>query len=78
MKYLIQTSEIYRVDSDVEAKTLIKEAKENSRFELKKYSSEMKQRKVRGEIADEWIQVTLVKMFNDPKEPIEEINISYE
>lgn len=77
MKYLIQTSEVYRVDSDNEAKELIKSAKEDHRYELKKYTSELKQRKSKGEIIDEYFQVTLVKSFNDPKEPVEEIEVTY-
>ena len=78
MKYLCEVTEKYRIDTENEAKTFIEEQKKESKYSLKKYSSERKERKVKGEIADEWMQVTLVKVFNDPKEPIEEIEIKYE
>lgn len=78
MKYLTEVTEKYRVDSESEAKAFIEEQKQNMMYSLKKYSSEKKERKVKGEVVDEWIQVVLVKAFNDPKEPMEEITIKYE
>lgn len=78
MKYLCEVTEKYRIDTETEAKAFIEEQKADNKYSLKKYASEQKERKIKGEIVDSWIQVTLVKMFNDPKEPIEEINISYE
>ena len=78
MKYLCEVTEKYRIDSETEAKTFIEEQKKDSNYSLKKYSSERKERKVKGEIVDEWMQVVLVKTFNDPKEPVEEITVHYE
>ena len=78
MKYLCEVTEKYRIDSETEAKSFIEEQKQNNRYSLKKYSSERKERKAKGEIVDEWMQVTLVKCSNDPKEPVEEINVVYE
>ena len=78
MKYLTEVTEKYRVDSENEAKAFIEEQKQNNKYSMKKYSSERKERKAKGEIVDEWMQVTLVKVFNDPKEPVEEITVSYE
>lgn len=77
MKYLLETTEKYRIDSETEAKAFIEEQKKDSSYALKKYSSERKERKAKGEIIDEWMQVTLVKHFNDPKEPIEEVTVTY-
>ena len=78
MKYLCEVTEKYRVDSESEAKAFIEEQKQNNAYSMKKYSSELKERKQKGEIVDQWYQVTLVKTFNDPKDPIEEIAVSYE
>ena len=78
MKYLCEVTEKYRIDTEAEAKTFIEEQKKESRYALKKYASELKERKQKGEIVDSWYQVTLVKTFNDPKEPFEEITVSYE
>lgn len=77
MKYLLETTEKYRIDSENEAKAFIEEQKKDSSYSLKKYSSERKERKAKGEIVDEWMQVTLVKQFNDPKDPMEEVTITY-
>jgi len=78
MKFLVSTTEVFRVDSDEEAKKLIEEAKASSMFELGKYSSEYKVRKSKGEIIDEYYKVTLVKKFNDEKEPSQHIKPVYE
>lgn len=78
MKYLCEVTEKYRIDTESEAKAFIEEQKKSENYSIKKYSSERKERKIKGEIVDEWMQVTLVKIFNDPKEPVEEITVSYE
>ena len=77
MKYLCEVTEKYRIDSENEAKSFIEEQKKENRYALKKYSSELKERKQKGEIVDSWYQVVLVKSFNDPKEPVEEIEVTY-
>ena len=77
MKYLCEVTEKYRIDNENEAKTFIEEQKKENRYALKKYSSELKERKQKGEIVDSWYQVVLVKSFNDPKEPVEEIEVTY-
>ena len=69
MKYLIQTVETYRVDKEDEAKRMIEEAKSDNHFILKKYSSEYKEKKQKGEIIDTYYKVTLTKAFTDEKEP---------
>lgn len=78
MRYLCEVTEKYRIDTENEAKIFIEEQKKDNKYALKKYASELKERKAKGEIVDSWYQVTLVKSFNDPKEPVEEITVSYE
>ena len=78
MKYLCEVTEKYRIDSESETKAFIEEQKKDNRYNLKKYASELKERKVKSEIVDSWYQVTLVKVFNDPKEPVEEVEVKYE
>ena len=51
MKYLIEATEIYRVDSESEANALLEEAK--SEGNLSKYSCVHKERKSKGEVIDE-------------------------
>lgn len=77
-KYLITTSETYRVDSEPQAKQLIEEAQKSSQFDLVKYNCEYKTQKAKGEIVDAWYRVTLVKSFEEEKEPIYDTKIIYE
>ena len=77
-KYLINVVETYRVDSEDEAARLIEDAKASSQYSLAKYSSVYKERKQKGEVIDAWHRVTLHKQFEDEKEPIGSVEISYE
>lgn len=77
MKYLIQTVETYRVDKEDEAKRMIEEAKSDNHFILKKYSSEYKEKKQKGEVISTYYKVTLTKAFTDEKEPEFRTEISY-
>ena len=77
MEYLVSTTEVYRVDDEASATSLIEKAKHDSMYELAKYSSVKKGKKQKGEIIDEWYQVSLTKKFNDEKDPISVVNIKY-
>lgn len=70
-KYLIKRVETYRVDSEEEAKDFIEKNKKANEYTLTKYASEHKEKKAKGEVVDEWIRVTLTKVFNEEAEPIE-------
>lgn len=76
-KYLLNVTEVYRADTDFEAQKLIEEAKADGRYVLVKYSTQKKERKQKGEIVDEYYKVSLVKAFDDEKEPCGETSISY-
>jgi hypothetical protein len=78
MNYLISTTEVYRVADEEQAKQLIEDAKNDSNYELVKYSATKKDKKEKGEVVDEWIHVSLVKNFNLEKEPDRYIEINYE
>lgn len=77
-KYLIKTTEEHRADSASEAEALINAAKADTRYELTKYSSVYKERKQKGEVIDSYFIVTLVKTFDDPRNPCGEASISYQ
>ena len=77
-KYLISVTETYRVDTEAEAAVLIDEAKKDNKYDLKKYTSQKKERKQKGDVVDEWVRFTVTKVFNEEKEPESIINISYE
>lgn len=76
-KYLINTVETYRVDSEGEAAALIEEAKKSNKYTLSKYSSVYKERKQKGEVIDAWYRVSLTKVFDDEKEPIGSTTVEY-
>ena len=76
-KYLCQTQEIYRVDSEAEAANLIEAAKKDNTFTLLKSSTEYKTIKAKGEIVDECWKTTLVKHFTDLKEPDCTVSVDY-
>jgi hypothetical protein len=78
-KYLIQTTEIYRADTENEVKTLIEDAKSAREYTLSKYSSEKKDIKVKGEgVVGEYYKVSLTKIFTDIKEPVVQAEVTYE
>ena len=76
-KYLIETTEVYRVNTESAATELIEAAKRDPQYVLKKYTSVKKEKKAKGEIIDEWIRVTLVKTFDDEKDPLGETVVEY-
>lgn len=76
-KYLIKTTEVYRCDSEEEAKNLIEEAKKNHIYTVTKNSSEIRTIKQKGEVVEEWRRVTITKEFTSEKEPSESIEIHY-
>lgn len=75
MAYLIETTEIYRVDSESEAKTLIEKAKKSSI--VSKYSCVHKEKKQKGEVVDDWFRVTITKFWTNEKEPDSCTTVSY-
>lgn len=78
MKYLLETTESYRVDSEAAAQEIIEKAKTSNEYLLMRYTTIYKEKKVKGEVEDSWYKVTLVKKFTDEKEPDGSIEINYE
>ena len=72
-KHLIQVQEVYRVDSEPEATALIEEAKNDGKYDLTKYQCERKETK-----EDEYFKLTMVKTFDNIKDPIGSAEIVYE
>ena len=76
-KYLITTTETYRVDSESQVEAILEEAKNDSNYTLVKYSSQYKEKKEKGEVVDYWYRLTLTKAFTDEKEPDRDVQITY-
>lgn len=77
MRYLTKVVETYRLSSEREVETFLKELKEDDRFTIAKYSSQKKEKKAKGEIIDEWIRFEITKLFNEEAEPDSEIEVDY-
>lgn len=77
MKFLLTTVESHRVDTEGEADALIQAAKEDNSFVLKKYDRAFKEKKLKGEVVDSWFVVKLTKEFNNEKEPVADVSITY-
>lgn len=76
--YLIKTTEVYRCDTEQEAKNLIEDAKQSSLYTVTKSSSEIRTLKQKGEIVDEWRRITITKAFAEEKEPYGQVYVSYD
>lgn len=77
-KYLITATEVYRVSTQSEVDSIIEKAKNDDSFQLVKYNCEYKERKAKGEIIDDWYKLTLIKSFNDEKDPERYVEVTYE
>ena len=78
MKYLVSTQEVYRVGTVEEVERLHEELKNDPKFSLGAFSYKYKCQKQKGEIIDEWQQVTVKKIFNEEKDPCTQVEINYE
>ena len=68
MKYLISKTEIYRCDSEAEAKAFIEDLKDEGLCVVSS-TIQMKERKQKGDVVDEWIRLTVKTVYNDEKDP---------
>ena len=75
MKYLIETTEVYRVDNEDEIKNVVEEAKRTSTVVKHNYTYKCK--KKNHEIVDEWYKVSITKKWDDEKEPCGSTKVSY-
>lgn len=78
MKYLVSTTEVYRVENMEAVEALQEEVNSDGRYEVASFSYKAKNKKLKGEIIDEWYQVTIKKVFNDEKDPYTSVTVKYE
>ena len=76
-KYLINTKETYRVDSEDEVEAILEEAKNSKEYDLNKYDCTYKESKQKGEVVDSWFRLTLTKVFTSEKEPTRLMEANY-
>ena len=78
MRYLLSVTETYRVPTVEDAKQLHDEMLHDPNFELTAYSYKQKQIKTKGQVVEEYQVVTAKKMFNEEKDPVSSVTVSYE
>ena len=78
MKYLINTTEVYRLDSMEAVEALQEAVKADNRYEVSSFTYKAKCKKQKGEIIDEWYQVSIKKVFNDESDPASNVDVNYE
>lgn len=77
MKYLVKTTETYRVNTVAEVEQLHQALREEKHSTLSAFNYKTKYIKEKGEIIEEYQLVVATRIFNDEKEPINDIQISY-
>lgn len=78
MKYLLATTEVYRVETVEEVEALHEELKKDTMFSLLSFGYKTKEIKEKGEVVETYQLITVKKCFNEEKFPTDEININYE
>lgn len=78
MKYLLTSTDTYRVETVPEVEKLHDELIASHDFTLTAFSYKTKPIKVKGEQVGEYQVVTAKKVFNDEKDPERYLNIIYE
>lgn len=68
-KYLINTVETFRVDSESEAKQFIEDMSDCG-GEIVKHSIEYKEQKSKGEVVQSWYRLVVKIQYNEEKEPL--------
>lgn len=77
MTHLIKVTNVYRVPTVQDALNLRKEIEENTPGELTTFKYTTKQIKAKGEIVEEYQQVSATIVFDDEKEPVSEVREHY-
>lgn len=78
MKFLICSTDTYRVNTVKEVEQLHEDLKQNPAFILASFSYKTKYIKEKGEIVEEYQLVQAKKIFADEKEPGSDVSIIYE
>lgn len=68
MKYLINSTDVYRVDTVKEVEAFHEELINDNHFTLASFGYKTKQVKQKGVVIDEYQLVTVKKIFNDEKD----------
>ena len=78
MNYLISVVETWRVPTMTEADTLEAAFRKEPEYMVKKCVKTEKEVKQKGKVIEEYVMMQTTKVFNDVKDPINDIRPSYE
>ena len=78
MKFLINATDTYRVNTVEEVERLHEELKQNPAFTLASFSYKTKYIKEKGDIVEEYQLVQAKKIFASEKDPESDVSIIYE
>lgn len=78
MKFLINATDTYRVDTVAEVEQLHEELKNDPSFTLASFSYKTKYIKEKGDIVGEYQLVAAKKIFTDEKDPSCQVTLIYE
>ncbi len=78
MKYLLSSTDVYRVPTVVDVEKLHEELSKDTNFTLTSFSYKTKYIKIKGNIVEEYQVVSAKKVFNEEKDPTNSINVRYD
>lgn len=78
MRYLLTTTEKYRVGTVEEVEALHEEFLRDNKYTLTSFGYTTKYIKSKGQIVEEYQVITAKKTFNEEKEPAVEVDVEYE
>lgn len=78
MRYLLNTTEKYRVETVAEVETLHEEFLKDNKYTVNSFGYVTKYIKEKGDIIGEYQVITVKKTFNEEKEPGVDVDINYE
>ena len=78
MRYLLTTTEKYRVETVAEVEALHEEFLKDNRFTLNSFGYVTKYIKEKGDIIGEYQVITVKKTFNEENDPCVDVSIGYE
>ena len=78
MRYLLNTTEKYRVETVEEVELLHEEFLKDNRYTVNSFGYTTKYIKEKGEIIGEYQVITVKKTFNEEKDPGVDVTVNYE
>lgn len=69
MKYLLTRTDVFRCDTEQEAEQFLTQLKNSGEYDVNSSTITKRELKQKGEVVDEWVRLTVKKIYNSEKEP---------